>query len=1152
VERNRPAITFRNFSNTTDRQSVINWRLDLKFFFTIFATAVLSAASASAVDVVLDGTITGRTFEGVGAVSAGASSRLLIDYPQPQQGQILDYLFKPNYGASLQHLKVEIGGGVNSTDGTEPTHMLTRTDQNYTRGYEWWLMGQATVRNPDIILDCLAWGAPGWIGTSNYYSQDMCDYIVNFINGAQKYYGLNFRFTGTHNESAINTSWIKLLRSTLNANGLQNVQLVAADEWGGTWNIVTNTSYGLLADPVLSNDVARVGAHYPGSASPASAQSCGIPLWASEDGIGGSTWAAARNLGKIYNLNYVTGKMIATEIWSPITSYYDILAASNSGLMRANTPWSGNYMVAPAIWITAHTTQFAFPGWKYLEGGASALLPLGGSLVTLKSTNNTDYSIIVETFDATAAQTIAFHPTNGLSTGTLNIWQSTQTNQFILIGQVVPANGTFTETFQPECVYTITTTSGQTKGGAVPPPAAAFPLPFKDNFESYGVGQTPKYFSDQAGTFEIFTRTDGQGQDLRQVLPQIGIPWAAQWYPYTLIGDASWHDYDVASDILIETNNGFDFVMGRVGSVPGFSNPVPLGYWLALNNSSNDWELHSASNLLASGPATFPSNSWHNLRLSMRGSSISCFVDGSLVTNVTDYSFSSGLAGIGCGWHGAQFDNFIIRSLHLGALNLAPSAVASASSIWSSAYAASYANDGDPTTRWNASATPATNEWLELTFAQPVRFSRTAYSQFGDRIEGYQVQHWNGAGWTTDVNGGSMGGFASDSFAAVTSSKVRLLLTNFTSSPSIYEFEVYNDSSPPNLALGAAASASSVWSSDYVAAYANDGNNTTRWNTSYPTLSNEWLELDFPQPTNFNQAAYLQYVQGGNRIFGYQLQHWNGSGWTTDVNGGTIGSFSSDSFPTVTSSKIRLLLTNFTSAPSLYEFQVFYNLIAQTPPLVSINEWMINNTRTVPDPANGQYEPWFELYNSGLTDVNLDGFYLSSSITNLFQARIPSGYVIPTQGFLLVWADGLASQNQSSPADLHVNFSLQQSGNIILFDSNLLQLDAVNLDAQPPDFASGSRVDGDTAVLPIPVPTPRQSNDQILALPPSLLPSDAAVVLSFNGLPFYLHRILTASSITGSTWSNLAGVSADGLGSFQYIDLTDFQKPKKFYRAVFP
>ena len=454
-----------------------NFGAQLAFFILILMTA-----GASALDITLDPQQPGRTFEGIGAASAGASSRLLIDYPEPQRSQILDYLFKPDYGAALQHLKVEIGGGVNSTDGTEPTHERTRTDLNFSRGYEWWLMQQAAARNPNIALDCLAWGAPGWIGSGNYYSQDMCNYIVNFIKGAQTNYGLNFTFTGTHNEAGLSTSattWIKLLRSTLNANGLSGVQLVAADEWGGAWNIVTNKSYGLLVDPALSNSIARVGAHYPQQSSPAAAKTCGKILWSSEDGIGGSTWAAAMKLAKFFNRNYINGKITATEIWSPITSYYDILAAADSGLMRANTPWSGNYYVAPAIWAAAHTTQFAAPGWTYLEGGASALLPSGGSVVTLESTNHSDYSVVVETSDATVAQTVTFHLTNGLSTTPLNLWQTTQTSQFVQIGTVTPAGGTFTCTFQPASIYTLTTTTGQMKGNAAPPAATAFPLPFK-------------------------------------------------------------------------------------------------------------------------------------------------------------------------------------------------------------------------------------------------------------------------------------------------------------------------------------------------------------------------------------------------------------------------------------------------------------------------------------------------------------------------------------------------------------------------------------------------------------------------------------------------------------------------------------------------
>ncbi|HZV34839.1 MAG TPA: lamin tail domain-containing protein [Verrucomicrobiae bacterium] len=985
----------------------------IKILF-IASGLLLACASTFALTITLDPQQPGRVFEGIGAVSAGASSRLLIDYPEPQRSQILDYLFKPNYGAALQHLKVEIGGGVNSTDGTEPTHMRTPTDQNYSRGYEWWLMTQAAARNTNIALDCLAWGAPGWIGNGNYYSQDMCNYIANFLHGFQTNYNLSFSFTGTHNESTINTSWIKQLRSTLDANGLQNVQLVAADEAGGTWKIVTNTSYGLLVDPALSNAVARIGSHYPGSTSPAAAQTCGKPLWASEDGIGGSSWAAARKLGQIFNSNYVTGKMTCTEIWSPTTAYYDNLPAANSGLMRANTPWSGNYYVAPAIWVTAHTTQFAFPGWKYLEGGASAVLPGGGTIVTLQSTNGSDYSVVVETFGATNAQLVTFVLTNGLSTAKVNVWQTSQTSQFINVAQITPSNGSYSFTFQPECIYTLTTTTGQTKGGALPPAATSFPLPFKDNFESYAVPQTPKYFSDQAGTFETFTRADGQGQCLRQVLTQTGIRWTGEWQPYTLLGETSWTDYDVACDVLVETNGGFAYVMGRIGTIPGFSNPLPPCYWLALNNAAGAWQLYAATNLIASGPATFPANSWHNVRLTMRGSSLSCYVDGALATNVTDYTYSSGLAGIGCGWHAAQFDNFLVRGLHSSTMNMALSAVASASSIWSSGYTPAMANDGDL---------------------------------------------------------------------------------------------------------------------------------TTRWNTAYPTLSNEWLELDFPRPVTFSQTAYYQFA---SRIFGYQIQDWTGATWRTDFSGGTMGAFELDAFPPVTSSKVRLLLTNFTSAPSIYEFQVYGNTSAH--PAITINEWMTNNTKTLADPADGQFHPWLELYNPGTTNVNLAGFYLSGSPTNLFEFAIPSGFSVPAGGFLLVWTDGLQSSNQPGATDLHVNFSLQQSSIIAVLDSSGEPVDAVTLGYQSPDTSSGSRMDGDLAILPLPYATPRHSNNQIIAFPPAWTGSN--YVIGFSGFPFSVHQVQSTSSLKNATWSNTASITADGLGSFQYIPTNN--QPSAFYRAMFP
>ena len=71
------------------------------------AGAPATPAAAATTTITVNGTQGGRTFDGIGAISGGGgNTRLLTDYPAAQQQQILDYLFKPGYGADLQILKV--------------------------------------------------------------------------------------------------------------------------------------------------------------------------------------------------------------------------------------------------------------------------------------------------------------------------------------------------------------------------------------------------------------------------------------------------------------------------------------------------------------------------------------------------------------------------------------------------------------------------------------------------------------------------------------------------------------------------------------------------------------------------------------------------------------------------------------------------------------------------------------------------------------------------------------------------------------------------------------------------------------------------------------------------------------------------------------
>ena len=88
---------------------------------TLAVCWLCGTGSAQQTQVLLDLNATGRVFDGLGAVSTGASSRLLIDYPEPQRSEILDYLFKPDYGTALQRLKGEVGADLSSSsDWSEP------------------------------------------------------------------------------------------------------------------------------------------------------------------------------------------------------------------------------------------------------------------------------------------------------------------------------------------------------------------------------------------------------------------------------------------------------------------------------------------------------------------------------------------------------------------------------------------------------------------------------------------------------------------------------------------------------------------------------------------------------------------------------------------------------------------------------------------------------------------------------------------------------------------------------------------------------------------------------------------------------------------------------------------------------------------------
>ena len=639
----------------------------------VVSTLYPRAGVAAQPSIVIDGKSAGKTFDGLGAVSAGGSTRLLIDYPEPQRSRILDYLFKPGYGAALQHLKVEIGADAQSTDGSEPSHMRTARDHNSTRGYEWWLMTEARRRNPRIILEILPWAAPRWVGEraagkETLYSSRMAAYVVDFIGTAKRDHELDIAYAGIWNERDWNIAYIKRLHQLLEVRRL-STRIVCCD---GDWSIAD----AMLTDPKLAADIGVIGAHYPRDeqgklSTTAAARSTGKPLWSSEDqpNSGGGPivsrdWLhGGRILAQIYNQNYLQGSMTSTEIWSPVTSYYDTLPAAGSGLMEANTPWSGHYQVKSTIWVTAHTTQFAQPGWRYLDS-ASGQLPGKGSYVSLRSKNGRNWSMILETVGADRPQKVAFQVTGGLATGTIHVWETNNSRSFDHVASLTPVRGIFEYLFDPDSLYSLTTTSGQGKGLAEPPSGTSFPLPYTDDFEQTPLGRAPKFLSDQDGAFEVRPCVGRRGRCLEQVVLEKPVAWAAMPDPYTLAGDAEWQDYSVAADVRF-LSSAPARLMGRIDSANDWEDdgqsPLPSGYLLSMT-SGGEWELtsiafHHPVTTLASGSAVIDGAQWHRLQLEFRSSRIVASVDGQQLATVEDSTHARGMIALGTQWDRVQFDD---------------------------------------------------------------------------------------------------------------------------------------------------------------------------------------------------------------------------------------------------------------------------------------------------------------------------------------------------------------------------------------------------------------------------------------------------------------------------------------------------------------
>ena len=90
-----------------------------------------------------------------------------------------------------------------------------------------------------------------------------------------------------------------------------------------------------------------------------------------------------------------------------------------------------------------------------------------------------------------------------------------------------------------------------------------------------------------------------------------------------------------------------------------------------------------------------------------------------------------------------------------------------------------------------------------------------------------------------------------------------------------------------------------------------------------------------------------------------------------------------------------------------------------------ISELCADNTGDILTVA-GEESDWIELQNSGVSDVDLSGWYLTDNFSQKAKWSFPLGTIIASNGFLIVFAD--ASPVSQTNGEIHASFSLSKDG----------------------------------------------------------------------------------------------------------------------------
>ena len=201
-------------------------------------------------------------------------------------------------------------------------------------------------------------------------------------------------------------------------------------------------------------------------------------------------------------------------------------------------------------------------------------------------------------------------------------------------------------------------------------------------------------------------------------------------------------------------------------------------------------------------------------------------------------------------------------------------------------------------------------------------------------------------------------------------------------------------------------------------------------------------------------------------------------------------------------------------------------------PSIRINEFVASNTEGLMD-ENHEPEDWIELYNYGITSVDLAGFALTDDAEDPGKWTFPS-LSLEAGHYLVVFASGKDRKNPTGTNRLHTNFKLNPAGEYLgLFNTEsprvVLTEFAPRFPEQRNDYAYGYFNDAVLKYFSVPTPGAENGREEISGTMP---PPHFNVARGFFEAPFEL--ILTAPILGATLRYTTDGKEPTGTTGLEY------------------